>query len=95
MGELFSDEYFMEMAYKEAQKAFDEGEVPVGAIVVCENRIIGKGYNNITILRCRTCFRICICVYICSFFIFLCFLPNFFEKIGPFVRTGFRYNVQS
>jgi tRNA(adenine34) deaminase len=43
MGELFSDEYFMEMAYKEAQKAFDEG--PVGAIVVCENRIIGKGYN--------------------------------------------------
>ena len=45
MGELFSDEYFMEMAYKEAQKAFDEGEVPVGAIVVCENRIIGKGYN--------------------------------------------------
>jgi tRNA(adenine34) deaminase len=45
MTELFSDEYFMEMAYKEAQKAFDEGEVPVGAIVVCENRIIGKGYN--------------------------------------------------
>ncbi len=45
MAELFSDEYFMEIAYKEAQKAFDEGEVPVGAIVVCENRIIGKGYN--------------------------------------------------
>ncbi|MFY8020935.1 MAG: nucleoside deaminase [Bacteroidia bacterium] len=42
---MFSDEYFMEMAFKEAQKAFDEGEVPVGAIVVCENKIIGKGYN--------------------------------------------------
>lgn len=45
MAELFSDEYFMQLALKEAQKAFDEGEVPVGAIVVSGNRIIGKGYN--------------------------------------------------
>lgn len=43
--ELFSDAYFMNLALKEAQKAFDEGEVPVGAIVVCENKVIGKGYN--------------------------------------------------
>ncbi len=45
MAEFFSDEYFMQLALKEAQKAFDEGEVPVGAIVVAGNRIIGKGYN--------------------------------------------------
>ncbi len=45
MAELFSDEYFMQLALKEAQKAFEEGEVPVGAVVVCDNKIIGKGYN--------------------------------------------------
>jgi tRNA(adenine34) deaminase len=35
----------MRLALKEAEKAFAEGEVPVGAIVVYENRIIGKGHN--------------------------------------------------
>lgn len=45
MSELFSHEYFMKLAFAEAKKAFDEGEVPVGAIVVHENRIIGKGHN--------------------------------------------------
>jgi tRNA(adenine34) deaminase len=45
MDDLFTDEYFMKLALVEAQKAFDEGEVPVGAIVVCNNQIIGKGYN--------------------------------------------------
>ena len=42
---VFSHEYFMRLALKEAQNAFDEHEVPVGCIVVCENKIIGKGYN--------------------------------------------------
>jgi tRNA(adenine34) deaminase len=45
MEELFSDEYYMRLALKEAQRAFDEGEVPVGAVIVSNNRIIGKGYN--------------------------------------------------
>lgn len=45
MVELFSDEYFMQLALKEAQKAYDLGEVPVGAIVVSNNKIIGKGHN--------------------------------------------------
>jgi len=36
--ELFSDEYFMNMAFKEAQKAFDAKEVPVGAIVVSKKK---------------------------------------------------------
>lgn len=45
MAELFSDEYFMRLALTEAQKAFDEGEVPVGAIVVHNHQIIGKGHN--------------------------------------------------
>jgi tRNA(adenine34) deaminase len=42
---FFSDEYFMKVALQEAQKAFEAGEVPVGALVVCNNTIIGKGYN--------------------------------------------------
>lgn len=45
MAELFSHEYFMNVALKEAQKAYDLGEVPVGAIVVSNNTIIGKGHN--------------------------------------------------
>jgi len=42
---LFSHEYFMKAALKEAEKAFHENEVPVGCVIVCNNQIIGKGYN--------------------------------------------------
>jgi tRNA(adenine34) deaminase len=43
---LLTDEYFMKLALKEAGYAYEEDEVPVGAIVVCNNKIIGKGYNQ-------------------------------------------------
>lgn len=39
------DEQFMRMALKEAQRAFDRGEVPVGAVVVCQDRIISRAHN--------------------------------------------------
>jgi tRNA(adenine34) deaminase len=42
---IFSDESFMQEALKEAQKAFDADEVPVGAIVVCNNKIIARAHN--------------------------------------------------
>lgn len=42
---VFSDEHFMKMALKEAQKAFDSDEVPVGAVIVCNNTIIARGHN--------------------------------------------------
>lgn len=42
---LFSDEYFMNEALKEAQHAFEQDEVPVGAVVVSNNRIIARGHN--------------------------------------------------
>jgi tRNA(adenine34) deaminase len=45
MQDIFTDEWFMREALKEAEKAFEAGEVPVGAIVVCEQKIIGKGHN--------------------------------------------------
>lgn len=40
-----NDIYFMKMALREAQKAYDKNEVPIGAIIVKDNKIIGKGYN--------------------------------------------------
>ncbi len=51
MLNVFTDEYFMKQALQEAQKAFDAGEVPVGAVVVCDNRIIAKSHNNTEQLR--------------------------------------------
>lgn len=44
--ELYTDEYFMKEALKEAVKAFDIGEVPVGAVVVCKNKIISRAHNQ-------------------------------------------------
>jgi tRNA(adenine34) deaminase len=42
---LFSHEYYMNEALKEAQKAFDRDEVPVGAVVVCNRTIIARAHN--------------------------------------------------
>lgn len=42
---IFSDEYFMNEALKEARKAREQEEVPVGAVVVNQNRIIARAYN--------------------------------------------------
>lgn len=44
--ELYTEEYFMREALKEAVKAFDTGEVPVGAVVVSNNRIIARAHNQ-------------------------------------------------
>ncbi|MBX2843962.1 MAG: nucleoside deaminase [Flammeovirgaceae bacterium] len=43
---MFSEEYFMREALKEARKAYEENEIPVGAVVVCQNRIVGRGHNQ-------------------------------------------------
>lgn len=45
MIEPFDDLYFMKKAFQEAEMAFEKGEVPVGAIVVCENKIIARAHN--------------------------------------------------
>ncbi|MCK5776449.1 MAG: nucleoside deaminase [Bacteroidales bacterium] len=42
---MFSDEYFMREAIKQAQLAFDRDEVPVGAVIVFKDRIIAKAHN--------------------------------------------------
>lgn len=41
----YSDEYYMQQALMEAQRAYDRGEVPVGAVVVCGDRIIARAHN--------------------------------------------------
>ena len=40
------DADFMKMALVEARQAFDEGEVPVGAVIVCQGRIIARAHNR-------------------------------------------------
>ncbi len=41
----FDDAYFMKKAFQEAQQAYEKGEVPVGAVVVAQNRIIARAHN--------------------------------------------------
>jgi len=41
-----SDEHFMREALRQAEIAFEEGEIPVGAVVVCQKQIIAKAYNQ-------------------------------------------------
>jgi tRNA(adenine34) deaminase len=45
MLSVYRDDYFMRQALQEAEKAFEKGEVPIGAVVVCQHRIIGRGHN--------------------------------------------------
>jgi tRNA(adenine34) deaminase len=40
-----TDEHFMKQAFKEAELAFEEGEIPIGAVVVINNKIIARGRN--------------------------------------------------
>jgi len=45
MENPFDDTYFMKKALQEAEIAFDKGEIPVGAVIVVENRIIARTHN--------------------------------------------------
>ena len=49
-----TDEYFMMLAMKEAKKAFEDGEVPIGAIVVINEKIIAHGHNMVEKLNDST-----------------------------------------
>ena len=45
MEQQHKDEKYMRKALDEAQKAFDEGEIPIGAIIVCQDHIIARAHN--------------------------------------------------
>jgi tRNA(adenine34) deaminase len=44
---LLPDTYFMNEALKEAHKALDKDEVPIGAIIACKSKIVARGYNQV------------------------------------------------
>ena len=48
---VFNDDYFMKKALEEAIKAFDKEEVPVGAIIVIDNKIIARSHNLTELLN--------------------------------------------
>ncbi len=50
MLSIHSDEYFMKQALREAEKAKEAGEVPVGAVIVCQKKIIAKAHNQTELL---------------------------------------------
>lgn len=45
-----SDLFFMQLAISEAKKALDKREVPIGAVVVCRGRVVGRGHNLVETL---------------------------------------------
>jgi tRNA(adenine34) deaminase len=50
-GFILNDTYFMREALKEAQNAFQSGEIPIGAVVVCDERIIARAHNMTELLN--------------------------------------------
>lgn len=50
MENPFTDEYFMKKALQEAELAFEKGEIPVGAVIVVDNKIIARTHNLIEML---------------------------------------------
>ncbi len=50
----FDDEYFMQQALKEAVIAYERDEVPVGAVIVINNKIIARGHNQVELLNDST-----------------------------------------
>ncbi|MXN90707.1 nucleoside deaminase [Flavobacterium sp. Sd200] len=51
MENIFTDEYFMRKALQEAQVAFDKGEIPVGALVVVNDKVIARTHNLTELLH--------------------------------------------
>ncbi|RZJ62193.1 MAG: nucleoside deaminase [Flavobacterium sp.] len=51
MENIFTDDYFMKKALQEAEAAFEKGEIPVGAVIVIDNRIIAKTHNLTELLN--------------------------------------------
>ena len=48
---MFSDDYFMKMALMEAEEALTEDEIPIGAVIVLDNKVIARGHNHTQLLN--------------------------------------------
>ncbi len=51
MENIFTDEYFMKKALLEAEIAFEKGEIPVGAVIVIDNKVIARSHNLTELLH--------------------------------------------
>lgn len=51
---MMNDEHYMKLALAEAQKAFDKDEVPIGAVIVIQDKIVAKGYNQVELMNDST-----------------------------------------
>lgn len=51
MENIFTDDYFMKKALQEAETAFEKGEIPVGAIIVVDNKVIARSHNLTELLN--------------------------------------------
>ena len=49
-----SDLFFMQLAISEAKKALDKREVPIGAVIVCRGKVVGRGHNLVETLADAT-----------------------------------------
>lgn len=62
MNQKNEDEFFMQEALKEARKAFSAKEVPVGAVLVHEGKIIARGHNQVELLKDATAHAEMLCL---------------------------------
>ena len=51
---VLSDEYFMKLAYQQAERAYELGEIPVGAVITCDGKVIAKAFNQVETLKDST-----------------------------------------
>lgn len=59
---LNNDEYYMKIALLEAKKAFDEGEIPIGAVVVYKDKILARAHNQTELLNDCTAHAEMLCI---------------------------------
>lgn len=50
----YNDEYYMDKALEQARKGASEGEIPIGAVIVCQGKIIARGHNLTETLKDTT-----------------------------------------
>lgn len=90
MIEPKSDEYWMKKALELAKQAFEEGEIPIGAVIVSNERIIGKGYNQVEKLGDATAHAEMIAITSAADFLNSKYLKNctLYVTIEPCVMCG-------
>jgi tRNA(adenine34) deaminase len=73
---IHSDEHFMRQALREAEMAFEKQEIPVGAVVVCENQIIARAHNLVEQLQDVTAHAEMLALTAAEHFLNSKYLPN-------------------